>query len=272
MNNSARSGTLARLKDRIAKLENRPVAAAGTAMPAVGAGAGRGTGRFVPWRDAPAGLVHEVWTVNLRDAGAGLGFALGLVRPLLTPARPAIVWLQRQFEAAETGLAYGAGLAVLGIKPDAIVIGRMQHTGELLWAAEEALGCTGVAAVVADIAGYPRALDFTATRRLALRAARTGVSVALVRYGPEKPASAAAMRWQVAPAPSGVRAFDERAAGAARFAVGLERAGSGIRGNWLLEWHDDGFGEIDTDAEGGAGKTASGAVVPVLGHRLSRTA
>ncbi len=271
MNDAQRSGTLARLKDRIAKLENRPVAA-GAIASAGGFGTRRGAARFVPWRQAPAGLVHEVWTGNLRDAGAGLGFALGLVRPLLTPARPAIVWLQRQFEAAETGLAYGAGLAVLGIEPEAIVIGRMKQTGELLWAAEEALGCTGVAAVVADIAGYPRALDFTATRRLALRAARTGVSVVLVRYGPEKPASAAFMRWQVSPAPSGKRAFDERAGGAARFAVSLERSGSGLRGNWLLEWQDDGFGEIDADAERGARKAASGAVVPVLGHRLSRTA
>lgn len=272
MNDAQRSGTLARLKDHIAKLEARPVLAAGAAVPSVRARPGRGAGRPVPWRQAPAGLVHEVWAENLRDAGAGLGFALGLVRPLLTPARPAIVWLQRQFEAAETGLAYGAGLAVLGIEPDAIVIGRMKQTGELLWAAEEALGCAGVAAVIADIAGYPRALDFTATRRLALRAARTGVSVVLVRYGPEKPASAAFMRWQVSPAPSGKQVFDDRLVGAARFAVSLERSGSGIRGNWLLEWQDDGFGEIDTDAERSAREAASGAVVPVLGHRLSRTA
>lgn len=271
MRGAVQSGVLGHLRDQIARLEARPPIRSGGAAETLRSRAGAETG-FRPWRDAPAGLVHEIWTRDGRDAGAGTGFALGLARRHVTGKRPAVLWLTGPVEAGEAGLVYGAGLAFFGLDPERLVIGRMKAVADLLWTAEEALGCAGVAAVVADIAGYPKALDFTASRRLALRAARSGASVFLSRTGPEKPASAAFMRWQVEPAPSGVAAFDARAAGPARFSVSLERSGSGLRGDWLLEWHNDGFGEIGRDAEPGVRPAASGAVVSVLGDGLSRTA
>jgi protein ImuA len=251
---------LRRLRHRIEKLEARP--------PLMQMGGARLQER--PWAAAKGGLMHEVWTPHPRDAGAGLGFALGLVRPLLTEKRPVMLWLQTHHEALETGIVYGAGLAACGIDPAAVIIGRLKSVAELLWCAEEALSARGVAAVLADIEAYPKALDFTATRRLSLRAHATGASMLLIRHGEEHPASAAQLRWCVTPAPSGLRAFDPRAPGPPRFAVTLDRAAQGLRGNWLLEWTHDGFGEIGREER--ARQTASGAMVPLLGDRLSRSA
>ncbi|MEX0628685.1 MAG: hypothetical protein WEB63_11080 [Cucumibacter sp.] len=267
MRDVVRSGVLASLREHIEKVENRPLLLRGGER----LGMRPGGREFVPWRDAPAGLLHEVWAATGCDAGAGLGFALGLARGLISPGRPVVLWLQGSHQGAETGILYGAGIASFGLDADRVVIGRMKSIGDLLWCAEEALGCTGVAAVIADIAAYPKALDFTASRRLALRAKSAGVSMLIIRYGPSIPASAAFMRWLVAPAPSGARVFDDKASGAPRFAVTLDRSGGGLKGNWLLEWTNDGFGEIDSP-ESGARKAASGALVPVLGDRLSRTA
>lgn len=252
---------LRRLRHRIEKLEARP--------PLMRAGSGARL-RTRPWASAQAGLTHEIWTPHPRDAGAGLGFALGLARPLLSERRPVMLWLQAHHEAAETGIVYGAGLAACGLDPQAVIVGRMKSIAELLWCAEEALSASGVAAVLADIDAYPKALDFTATRRLSLRARATGACMLLIRHGEEHPVSAAQLRWCVTPAPSAARAFDARAAGPPRFAVTLDRAAQGLRGNWLLEWTHEGFGEIG--GEDRALKAAPGAVVPLLGDRLSRTA
>ncbi|NOZ31773.1 MAG: hypothetical protein GXP01_01580 [Alphaproteobacteria bacterium] len=228
-----------------------------------------------PWQNPSPGLVHEVWGAGARNGGAMLGFALGQAKALLTPAKPLILWLQPIRDTGETGLVYGAGLRAFGLDPKALVIGRMANIRKLLWATEEALGCRAVAAVIADMDGGASALDFTASRRLALRAQTSSASVFLLRYGTERTASAAFMRWRVDPASSAPHPFDERAAGVPRFGLTLERSRGGIRGNWLVEWRNGEFSEIDRNAESTPvprTPAASGPVVSPLGNRLSQTA
>src|SRR5690606_31798639 len=94
---------------------------------------------------------------------------------------------------------------------------------ELLWALEEALACRAVAAVIADLARPHKALDFTASRRLALRSAASGGSLFLTRYGRGREASAARYRWRVVPRPSRPAPWDARAPGGPRWRVTLEK-------------------------------------------------
>ena len=54
---------------------------------------------------------------------------------------------------------------------------------DALWAMEEGLRCSGLSAVIGEMWGDPRALDFTATRRLAVAAERSGVPCWLMRLG-----------------------------------------------------------------------------------------
>ncbi|HHY51581.1 MAG TPA: hypothetical protein GYA10_17755 [Alphaproteobacteria bacterium] len=227
---------------------------------------------------APGGLVHEIFTDEPRNSGPALGFTLGLAQRLRQPRRPALVYLQLTSDTAETGLPYAPGLAHFGIEPDQIVLGRVDTLTALLWALEEAISCRAVAAVLADVSGSPERLDFTASRRLSLRAAAAGTSAFLLRYGRTREASAARLRWRVLPARSGEQAFDPRAPGPPRFAVTLEKVRLGVRlqqfegQSFELDWIDHGFVIVERDEATGAVAPDRAAVsrpqLPALGDRL----
>lgn len=231
---------IARLRARIADIERRPIVSG-----AADSSADRSAGMIA----APRGAVHEVFSDDLRNAGTALGFTLMQARALLDAGRPALILVQLAHEADETGLIYGPGFDLFGIDADAVTLVRAGSVTELLWAVEEAVACTAVAAVVADIASSHKALDFTVSRRLALRAEASGTSAFLVRYGHEREASAARYRWRVMPAASGPPPFDARAPGLPRFSVTLEKGrladfpeGAALTLDWTKE---HGFALVD---------------------------
>jgi protein ImuA len=196
----------------------------------------------------------------------------------VTPARPAVFFLQPAHAGQEGGLPYAPGLAGFGLSPARLVLGRLAHVQELLWAIEEAVACRAVAAVIAELPEEAKALDFTASRRLSLRAAAGGASVLLLRYGENRAASAARLRWHVAPAPSAAPPFDALAPGRPRWRAVLERSGlpqSALRGGEeiLLDWTENGFIPVRSSASG-AGTSgvrpppAPGSPPSLLGDRL----
>lgn len=229
---------------------------------------------------APAGVLHEIFTDQQRHSGAVLGFALGLARSLLGGRRQALIYLQLVNEAQELGLPYGIGLNSFGIDPSRIVIGRIDTVPELLWTMEEAIACRAVAGVIADIAGHPRILDFTVSRRLSMRAAAAGTSAFLVRYGCEREASAARLRWRVSPALSGEAEFDALAPGPPRFTVEIEKRRLGSKTqraegkSMILEWTENGFVSVGSPVRQvfpirTAAAPSSRPVLAALGDRLS---
>lgn len=276
MHDRARQQRLMALRARIAAIEKRPLLAGERASMPAGGTAGEGwAARLAP----PPGLLHEVYADGQRDGGAALGFTLGLARGLVTPARPALLFLQLSHAAADHGLLYGAGLLRFGIDPGALLLGRLQNLPELLWAIEEAAACRAVAGVVAEIPGQPRQLDFTVSRRLSLRAASGGASVFLLRHGDLREASAARLRWRITPACSQAPPHDELAPGAPRWRVSLEkgRLGQGLGGGEdaiLLDWTEHGFAPATEPRPGGAGgriaahPAAPGTAPAALGDRL----
>lgn len=190
----------------------------------------------------PGGLVQEIFTDAVRDGGASLGFALGQARTLLTSRRMAVLYLQLDKDAQFFGLPYGPGLSSFGFDPAQMIIVRTSDMRELLWVAEESLACRAVAGIVADIGGAPEVLDFTVSRRLSLRTVESGTSLFLLRYGQQRPASAAHLRWHLLPHRSGRRPFDDRAPGAARWDLRLEKGNAGQRNSeWILEWTGNEF-------------------------------
>ena len=78
--------------------------------------------------------------------------------------------------------------------------------------------------MIGELWGDPAALDFTATRRLAVAAERSGVPCWLVRLGGTANLSGARMRWRIASAPSLPNPFDPRAPGAPAWDAELFRA------------------------------------------------
>jgi protein ImuA len=259
---------LAALRETIADIERKPALAEarvlvgqqGSAFPVLA-----------------GGLLQEMFTDERRNAGALLGFALAQAKGLLTSRRRAVICLQLADEAQKLGLPYGPGLLSFGFDPDALVLVRAGGMGELLWAAEEAIACRAVAAVVADIGSHSKLLDFTASRRLSLRAAATGGSIFLLRYGLGREASAAHLRWRLMPAHSARSRYDARAPGPLRWRAELEK-GALIRNQteFMLGWTENGFATLPAQRRH-ADRLAGGAALPravpaVLADGLSQTA
>jgi protein ImuA len=92
--------------------------------------------------------------------------------------------------------------------------------------------------VIGELAGNPRALDFTASRRLSLAAEKHGVPLYLVRIDARRDLSSARMRWDVRAALSPRPRWNDDAPGAPAWRAELFRARAHPPGTWIL--HDDG--------------------------------
>ena len=250
---------LSGLRARIAALEGRaPPSRAGAPSPArpgearnrAESGAGDPARRFnaallerlYPLDARPEGTVHDLTAAGHRDAGPLTGFAAALIARMGTAAGP-VVWVADAVTAGETGGLYGPGLAAFGIDPARLLQVTARSASDALWAIEEALSVGGLAAIVGEIGGAPRALDLTATRRLALRAERCGTPVLLLRPAGPAIASAARLRFAVAPRPSGPDPHGLAVLGRPGFAVHLTRNRGGPTGAADVEFcpHDHRF-------------------------------
>jgi protein ImuA len=266
----SRAKTIEALKEKVAAFDTRPVLSGTDSDSAPPAGL-LGT---------PRGYVHEVFADSLVNTGAAFGFALAQAKGMLTDARPGLLILGLKSDTQELGLPYALGLRTFGLDSTAFVLIRTDSITELLWAMEEAIACRAVGAVVADVAYPHKALDFTASRRLALRTAASGASVFLVRYARDREATAARYRWRVEPQLSMAPPFDERAAGPPRWRLTLEKGSLGRKANpegekYLVDWTENGLVLADIGSRDNARPPA---VAPVshphpaaLGDRLPQT-
>lgn len=199
-------------------------------IPALDAALGSGLPR--------AGL-HEVRAEATRETGVQTGFAAALLALLADrDPRPAL-WVEEETALAEAGMPYGPGLARFGLDPGRLILIAARRPEEALWAMEEGLRCRGLAAVLAVIRGHPRALDFTALRRLALRARSHGVMGLLLRQAGTAEAGPSLTRWRVLPRPGGV--MDGFAGGVGRpaFRLDLEKNRLGATGSFDVEWNHE---------------------------------
>jgi protein ImuA len=188
----------------------------------------------------PLSTWHEVAGegLEIETAAAAGAFAALLAKPLTT--KGAVVWVMRRDDL------HAPGLAGLGFPVERLILVKAKDETEALWALEDALGSSGVAAAVGEI----EAVDLTAGRRLQLACERGGATGFVVRRRPfggppsarrEAAGSAAASRWRVAPAPSGEEGCGlSGVLGPARWRVKLDRCRGGRSGQWLMEEADNG--------------------------------
>src|SRR5208283_4901233 len=138
-----------------------------------------------------------------------------------------VFWVRQDVLEGEAGRLNGMGLAEFGVDPGALSLVRGKDAEAVLRAGVEAARCKSLGAALIEIFGAPRALDLTATLRLARAAEVSGVTVFLLRIragleaktGP--PPSAAASRWRARAQNS--RALLANAPGAPCFSVTLLR-------------------------------------------------
>jgi protein ImuA len=178
------------------------------------------------------------------------GAATGFVLAGLDAARRAgpVLWVQDRLSMAESGMPCAEGVSqALGREVELLHVAA-KDAAQALWAMEEGLQCAALSAVIGEVWGTPRALDFTATKRLALRACRSGVPLWLIRGDAADPGlSVAPARWRVTAAPSAPHPFDPEAPGAPRWRVELFRARGARPGLWVAG-HDRAAHRLDLAA------------------------
>ena len=172
--------------------------------------------------------LSDLFPASPRDAGW-----TGFVLARLTPGKP-LLWVQERMAILEGGRVHAAGLGGFG---DDLIHVEARDARAALWAMEEGLRCPALSGVIGELWGDPQALDFTATRRLAVAAERSGVACWLIRPGGQPSLSGARERWRLASAPSEVHPFDGKAPGAACWEAELFRSRRRAPGRWVEASH-----------------------------------
>lgn len=168
----------------------------------------------------------ELFAATPRDGG-WIGFLFAQL-----PADKPLLWVQERMAILESGRIYPPGLST----SDLIHV-QARDARDTLWAMEEGLRCCALSAVIGEIWGDPRALDFTATRRLAVASERSQVPCWLIRLSGVPNLSGARMRWRIASKPSLLNELDPRSPGASAWDVELFRARGHPKGTWTVS-HD----------------------------------
>ena len=163
----------------------------------------------------------EIFAVHPRDGGWA-----GVLLAQIDPSKP-LLWVQDRRAILESGRIHPPGLPCRNL-----IHVEARDAGNALWAMEEGLRCAALSCVIGELWGDPAALDFTATRRLAVAAERSGVPCWLVRLGGSANLSGARMRWRIGSAPSLVNDLDSRAPGAPAWDAELFRARGMPPGRW----------------------------------------
>lgn len=197
------------------------------------------------WRPGLAPARHsEIFAHADEAAGAGLALSLALDGMRVQDISPddrlndrrGVLWVQDKGAMRLSGRPYRPGLP-------AELRARLIHVAaktaeDALFALEEGLRCRDLACVIGEISGNPRAMDFTASRRLSLTAEKYGVPLFLVRLDAQRDLSSARMRWQVRSAASLLPRWNAAAPGGPSWQAELFRARGHRQGKWILR--DDG--------------------------------
>ncbi|WEK47154.1 MAG: hypothetical protein P0Y56_02400 [Candidatus Andeanibacterium colombiense] len=178
-----------------------------------------------------------------------MAFALDGMRVAgLAENRGSILWVQDRNAIRLNGRPYRPGLP-------AELRARVIHVAakspeDALFALEEGLRCRDLACVIGELAGNPKALGLTASRRLSLAAERYGVPLFLIRLDAQRDLSSARMRWEVRSSASPPKPWNAEAPGTPSWRAELFRARGCRQGEWILR--DDGTKLVASTAHGAA--------------------
>lgn len=191
----------------------------------------------------PSPTLSELFAVHPRDCGW-----TGFLFPQLDQEKP-LLWVQERMAILESGRVHPPGLTTQNL-----VHVEARDARDALWAMEEGLRCSALCAVIGEIWGDPKALDFTATRRLAVASERSGVAAFLIRLGGHANLSGARMRWRIASAPSLLNDLDPRAPGTPAWDAELFRARGTPPGRWNIAHEADAFHLVAASGDGALGE------------------
>lgn len=209
------------------------------------------TRQSLPGKAAPT--LSEVFAGAVSDASA-----VGFVLSQLPASGGPVLWVQDRVSRSESGRPYMPGLPQISVLR--VEVGR---PADVLWAMEEGLRCSALRGVIGEVWGDAAAVNFTASKRLAMRAEAVGVPCWLLRRAASADLSAARDRWRVGAVPSRVLQSDPAAPGMAQWRVELFRSRRAKPGVWVASY-DGTTCRVDRAAEPADGAVPAGNVGPGL--------
>lgn len=215
--------------------------------------------------------LHEIFAFEADDAGCATGFVAALALRL----GGTLVWLREGEAEKRGGQLHAPGLVEIGLSPAQVILGTLPDALAVLRAAADVTRCPDVGVAVVELWRDPRAFDLTASRRLALAAEASGVTVIALRIAATPAPSAAQTRWQVAAAPS--LPMEANAPGHPAWRIELLRQRGRPAGSaWRVEWNREQACLAEAQPVGGVGTggaaALSGAVLPLSAGRPARAA
>ena len=195
----------------------------------------------------------EIFAPAGEASGAALALALALDRRIAThdtPDKRPWLWIQDKAARRLGGRPYRAGLPG-GLRHRLIHVAA-DSSEDALFALEEGLRCRDLAFVIGEIAGNPRALGLTASRRLSLAAEKHGTPLWLIRLGAKRDLGSARLRWEVRSAPSPRPRWNAHAPGIASWQAELFRAHTYQPGRWVLQNQEAGLSACPSTSSGRA--------------------
>ncbi|WP_411891052.1 ImuA family protein [Yoonia sp. SDW83-1] len=178
----------------------------------------------------PDPLTHtlsEAFPETATDAAA-VGFVLARLPRTTAP----ILWVQDRLSRKEAGRPYLAGIGT--DRP--LIMVSLSRAADVLWAMEDGLRCKALGGVIGEVWGDPPVLDFTATKRLAMRSEAADVPCWLIRRAASPDLSAARDRWRIASLPSAPHPHDAQAPGLPRWSLDLFRSRRSKPGQWVATY------------------------------------
>lgn len=186
--------------------------------------------------------LHEVFADADSDGSAATAFALLLALRALGPAQT-LLWVRDDRAPRSNGFLHAPGLVDLGCDPARLIMVVAPDALGVLRAGLDGVRCGQLGAILLELHGAVPRLDLTASRRLAMAAAQSGVFTLVLRVDATPVPSAAQTRWSIACAPSAPLAATPLAAeapGHPAFDIALLRHRGGIAPfNTRLEWNRD---------------------------------
>lgn len=187
----------------------------------------------------PTGTIHEFLTEEPEYAAASGGFLGGLLKVLMQQGGICL-WI------STSRSLFPPALKNFGVDPDRIIFIDLKQRKDILWAMEEALKCSSLAAVIGEI----EEISFTESRRLQLVVEKSRVTGFILRKNTKKlSTTACAARWRIKSLPSELE-DGMPGLGYPRWKVELLKVRNGNPGEWVLEWHAGSFLPVLTKEPG----------------------
>ena len=198
----------------------------------------------LPSRGLETGAVHEVLPASHRDFGAAFGFGVGVLARLTRADPRPVLWVSPS-QGFRYGITYPIGCASYGLDPDRLHHLSVASPQDMLWALEEGLANGALAAAVGLLPANDASYDFTASRRLSLRATATRTTALLIRHHASiDTPTAAVTRWSIASRsspPLKREGLSMPGIGPPCWQADLVRCKRGQPRSWLVEWDHEAF-------------------------------